>query len=153
MEQLEHPRERIWSERQLWFQERENVSAQRGAPAPSEQSCALMIDVQSAFCAGAFSAVVIITAAIVQAQIKESGEEQNALASVPPEELAWLNKLRNKLVHGDKRSPGLTIADQWHNRGEWEDKARRAILIAFDVLYPEQGKGATRRIRKVVREG
>ncbi len=131
MEQLDFPSDEVWSERRFWFEALESVAGESGAPAPSEQACALMIDLQSSFCAGAFSAVAILAAAIVEAQIGEAPKD-------PEQRKArrWLQDLRNKLVHEDPEFPVITVEDHWLRRSEWEEVARRAILLAFAALYP-----------------
>ena len=131
MEQLELPGDEVWSERRFWFEGLEAAAGESGAPAPSEQACALMIDLQSCFCAGAFSAVVILAAAIVEAQTGDIPEEKEQRKA-----RRWLQDLRNKLVHEDRESPAITVEDHWLRRGEWEAAARRAILLAFAALYP-----------------
>src|SRR3546814_602024 len=68
MEQLERPPEEVWDERRLWFEEQEARHARVGVRAPSEQACALMIDLQAVFCAGAWAAVVILACAVTEAQ-------------------------------------------------------------------------------------
>ncbi len=131
MEQLELPSDEIWSERRFWFEDLEAAAGQSGAPAPSEQACALMIDLQSSFCAGAFSAVVILAAAIVEAQIGDAPKDAEQRKA-----RRWLQDLRNKLVHEDRESPAITVEDHWLRRSEWEVAARRAILLTFTALYP-----------------
>ncbi len=132
MEQLDLPSDEVWSERRFWFEDLEAAAGRSGAPSPSEQACALMIDLQSSYCAGAFSAVVILAAAIVEAQLLEPPEEREARKA-----RRWLQDLRNKLVHEDTDSPAITVEDHWLRRSEWEAAARRAILLAFAALYPD----------------
>ncbi|WP_282606960.1 hypothetical protein [Pelagibius sp. Alg239-R121] len=132
MEQLDLPSDETWSERRFWFEDLENAAGQSGAPAPSEQACALMIDLQAAFCAGAFSAVVVLAAAIVEAQAGRTPEDPQQRKV-----RRWLQDLRNKLVHEDRESPVITVEDHWLRRGEWETAARRSILLAFNALYPD----------------
>lgn len=131
MEQLDLPSDEVWSERRFWFEALELAAGESGAPAPSEQACALMIDLQSSFCVGAFSAVVILATAIVEAQTGEAPQD-------PEQRKArrWLQDLRNKLVHEDPEFPVITVEDHWLRRSEWEEAARRAILLAFAALYP-----------------
>lgn len=131
MEQLDLPSDEVWSERRFWFEELEAAAAESGAPAPSEQACALMIDLQSSFCVGAFSAVVILATAIVEAQSSEVPHDPDRRQA-----RRWLQDLRNKLVHEDRESPAITVEDHWLRRSEWEAVARRAILLAFAALYP-----------------
>jgi len=141
MEHLDRPDEAVWDERRLWFEGREAAHARAGAPAPSEQACALMIDLQSVFCAGAWSAAVILAAAIVDCQARASGtRDSDVPRGLDPDTWRWLRALRNRLVHEDRSAPALTIDDQWQRRAEWERHARRAVEAAFAVLYPDDGK-------------
>ncbi len=132
MDQLELPGDIVWSDRRFWFQDLEAQYSQSGSQAPSEQACALMIDLQATFCVGAWAATIILSTSIVQAQMKEHGVH---LSWIDPKDLTWMNKLRNRLVHGDRRKPGITIQDQWTRREEWEKRARKAVEITFKALY------------------
>ncbi len=136
MDQLERPEEAIWDERRIWFEAREAACAKAGAPAPSEQACALMIDLQAVFCAGAFSAVIVLAAAIVDAQAPAGAPREADVAGVERKTLRWLRGLRNRLVHEDPANPALTIEDHWTGRDIWERRARRAVEAAFAALYP-----------------
>ncbi len=140
MEQLDRPAESTWDDRRLWFEELEAARSRGGAPAPSDQACALMIDLQAVFCTGAWAAVVILAAAIIESQIHESKETAQRLDA---EEFTWLTRLRNQLLHDDRRrEPAITIGDQWMKRAEWEAYARRAILLAMASLYAPLPEGA-----------
>ncbi len=139
MEQLERPDETLWDERRLWFEECEAARGRAGAPAPSEQACALMIDLQAAFCAGAWSAVIVLAAAIVDAQAPAGADRRADVPGVERKTLRWLRGLRNRLVHEDPANPAITIEDHWLNRDTWERRARRAVEAALDALYPAPG--------------
>ena len=141
MEQLEHPDDLVWDERRLWFEAREAARAEAGAPAPSEQACALMIDLQAAYCAGAFSAAIVLAAAIVDAQAPAGATREADVAGIDRKTLRWLRGLRNRLVHEDRGNPAITIEDHWLNRDTWEHSARRAVEAALDALYPAPGGG------------
>ena len=136
MEQLEPPDEAVWEERRLWFEAREASCAKAGAPAPSEQACALMIDLQAAYCAGAFSAAVVLAAAIVDAQALPGAPREAGVAGLDRKTLRWLRGLRNRLVHEDPANPAITIEDHWMKRDVWERRTRRAVEAAFAALYP-----------------
>ncbi len=139
MEQLERPEAVLWDERRLWFEEREAARGRAGARAPSEQACALMIDLQAGFCAGAWSAVIVLAAAIVDAQAPAGADRRADLPGVERKTLRWLRGLRNRLVHEDPGHPAITIEDHWLNRDTWERRARRAVEAALDALYPAPG--------------
>ena len=134
MEHLDRPEEIEWDERRLWFEEQEALRSQGGVGALSEQACALMIDLQAAFCAGAWTAVIVLAAAIVDAQSFHAGFPSDARN----EERGWLRGLRNALLHEDRKNPVITVEDMWTRRGDWEKAARRAVTLAFDTLYPAQ---------------
>jgi hypothetical protein len=133
MEQLERPSEEIWDERRLWFEELQAEHARAGAAAPSEQACALMIDLQTVFCAGAWAATVILACAVTEAQ---GGSRRESLPGVADSDYRWLRALRNRLSHENRNNPELTVEDQWLRRDLWEERARRAVAITFAALYP-----------------
>lgn len=138
MEQLERPSETDWDERRLWFEELEARFARGGTAAPSEQACALMIDLQAVFCAGAWAAAVILACAVTEAQ---GGSKRESLPGVPDADYRWLRALRNRLSHENRNDPELTVEDQWQRRPLWEERARRAVAIAFASLYPGAQEG------------
>ena len=146
MEQLDYPDEITWDERRLWFEAREAEAGKAGAGPLSDQACALMIDLQATFCAGAWSAAIILAAAIVDLQTEEGGPAALALNK---KERDWLRLLRNALVHPRPKQPGITLQDQWTGRDRWEKKARRAVQAALLALYPASaglvGDGRPRR--------
>ena len=141
MEQLEPPDETLWDERRLWFEGREAAHGRAGAAAPSEQACALMIDLQAAFCVGAWSAVIVLAAAIVDAQAPAGAGRSAPVRGVDAKTLRWLRGLRNRLVHEDPANPAITIEDHWLNRDTWERAGRRAVEAALGALYPAPGGG------------
>lgn len=140
MDQLERPDETTWDERRLWFEEREATYGQSGATILSEQACAMMIDLQATFCAGAWSAVVILAATIVESQLRSTDDVAEAMQD---EDLRWLRQLRNVLLHEDPRAPAITVEDQWTGRDRWERHARRAVDAALSVLYRKPSKRAS----------
>ena len=140
MDQLEPPDETIWQERRDWFETQQEIYAAGGAKAPSEQSCALMIDLQAVFCAGAWAAAVILAAAIVEGQAREKGAWRRAESAMPRDKAAvWLHRLRNRLLHEDSARPVLTVEAQWFQRDLWEQHAKRAVGLAFAALYGAEG--------------
>jgi hypothetical protein len=140
MEHLDYPELDIWEERRQWF---EALEAERGrggaAGALSEQACALMLDLQAVYCAGAWAAAIILAATIVDSQGRLTRADP-ALA----EEVAWLRQTRNVLVHENPKLPAITVEDQWLNRRAWERDARRAIAVAMAALYPGEDSRAGR---------
>ncbi|MEM7226255.1 MAG: hypothetical protein AAF495_24980 [Pseudomonadota bacterium] len=134
MDQLERPEELTWDERRLWFEAEEARYSQNGASKLSEQACALMIDLQATFCAGAWAAVVILAATIVEAQLRV---DSDIPAGLGRDDLRWLRGLRNQLVHEDPTAPVFTLEDQWTKRDLWQKDARRAVTTALALYYQD----------------
>lgn len=132
MEHLEYPDLATWEERRQWFEALEEERGRGGAAsALSEQACALMLDLQAVYCAGAWAAAIILAATIVDSQGRLTRADP-ALA----DEVTWLRQTRNMLMHENPKLPAITVEDQWLNRRAWERDARRAISVAMAALYP-----------------
>jgi hypothetical protein len=131
IELVEHPDEATWEERRRWLADVETEAAQGGAKALSEQAIALTVELQRCFCAGAWSAVVILAGAIVDAQSLYAGFPNDAGST----ERAWLRGERNRLMHEDRQRPALTVEDLWLKGPEREKAARRAVRLALAALY------------------
>ena len=149
MEHLDYPDQGAWEARRQWFEDLEAARSRVGAAAPSEQACALMIDLQATFCAGAWAASVILAAAIVDSQAREAKSlglgHKGEVPGLARGELRWLRDLRNRLVHEDRDKPVILIEDQWTRRKTWERHARRAVEAAFAALYPDPAAGKAER--------
>ncbi len=133
MDQLDRPSDLLWDERRTWFEAQESLHAVAGAPSPSEQACALMIDLQAVFCAGAWAAAVILAYAIAEAQASRRASRPEGVSE---SDWKWLRALRNRLVHENPAQAAFTVEDQWMRRALWEERAQRAVVIAFLALYP-----------------
>lgn len=112
----------------------------------SEQGTALAADVQSAFCAGAWVAVIVVAACVVEAQLREceasgvDGGMKSLIDAVGGDsELHWLRLRRNELCHVDPDSPAITVDEQWASREKLENEARRATQAMFAALYMSPG--------------
>ena len=136
MDQLDRPSDLLWDERRAWFEDQEARHAVAGAPAPSEQACALMIDLQAVFCSGAWAAAVILAYAIAEAQGSRRAARPDGVSE---RDWKWLRALRNSLIHENPGQPAFTVEDQWLRRDLWEERARRGVVTAFAALYARGG--------------
>jgi len=143
MDFLDLPSPDIWQSRKRWFEEvAENEKGFGAGYSVSEQACALLMDLQIAFCSGAWLSVVILSLAIIDAHLREVevpgfiGNTANLIREINLEnELDWLRKRRNELVHIDINNPALTVDDQWYRIDEFENDARQAVTLVFKVFY------------------
>lgn len=142
MDWLEHPSRELWELRQRWFEEQSESYAGEGAYITSEQACALIGEVQTAFCAGAWLAVIVLAMAVVDAQLRETelpgfmGSTRQLLidAETNPD-LQRLRERRNAIIHLDPEKPAITVDQQWGNREELEQEARQAVKLMFGAFY------------------
>ena len=147
VDNLELPSSQEWKNRREWFEKIEEETRGEGSFLVSEQACALLVELQSVFCVGAWAAVIIIAAAIVDAQLRETeivgfkGNTKNLidLATNGNADLHWLRKRRNALVHVNPDAPAITVDSQWFDRPELEADARKAVEVTFEAFYLSPG--------------
>ncbi len=136
---------RAWAARAAWFDHTLETARGKGA-APLElgdHAQALMVEVETCFCAGAWLATVILACAVVEAQIRESGHDgHHAMTRIDQlfedagllEEVDWLRRRRNQLLHrGD--TPVLSVDMHWFQADALEDDARAAVALMADAVY------------------
>ena len=136
---LEHPSEKMWEVRQRWFEQKAEPPDE-GGYLVSEQACGLVADLQCVFCAGAWIAVIILAAAVIDAHLHDAegctGNAKSAIdqANADPQ-LHALRKRRNALIHSNSDSPAIAADQQWFERARLEDDARLAVDLVFRVFY------------------
>ena len=142
IEWLEHPSRETWDSRRQWFEDLMNETAGKASYIVSEQACALVGEVQMAFCAGAFLAAVVLAMSVVDAQFRQTempgykGSTKGLIEKVRADpELQKLRKRRNSIVHVDKQNPVITVDQQWDDRFELEKEARNAIRLMFEAFH------------------
>lgn len=145
MDWLEHPNRKSWESRQRWFEEKGESYQGVGSYFVSEQACALIGEVQTAFCAGAWLAVIVLAMSVVDSQLREftsgfTGSTKRLLmdAQVNPK-LQQLRERRNAIIHLDTENPAITVDQQWTNRKELEQEAKQAVELMFEAFYSDPG--------------
>jgi hypothetical protein len=142
MDHLEYPSKPIWDERRSWVESLAEPPTAWGGYSISEQAAALSADVQAAFCAGAWAAVVVLGAAVIDAQLREdaipgfAGNGKDLMTAVGLDaRFQDLRKRRNALVHVKPDNPALTVDSQWDDRLSLEREARAAVQLMFEAFY------------------
>ena len=140
MDHIEYPLQEVWEERRDWFERL--AEPESGGYLLGEQSTALVGDIQSAFCVGAWIAVVILAAAAIDGHLREvefpnaKGNAQKLIdQSGGDSRLHSLRKRRNALVHVNRPSVAITVEQQCTDRNQLEQEARSAVRIMFEVIY------------------
>jgi hypothetical protein len=141
MDYLSYPTKELWQKREEWFYQINERYAKNGSYLVSEQACALIGEVQIAFCAGAWLAVIILAVSVIEAQFRELDfpdiKNFNSLinASLANPHLHILRQRRNRLVHLDPEHPAITIDLQWADRDTLEQEAKDSIQLMFESFY------------------
>ncbi|MFQ5443462.1 MAG: hypothetical protein ACE5EK_02480 [Nitrospinales bacterium] len=144
MDQIEHPSQTIWKKRQDWFEDLFDVDKRGGGYLIGEQATGLLIDLQAIFCAGAFISCVILACTIIDSHLRETeagsdfdgGIKATFQLSAFNDDLDWLRKRRNQLIHfKEKRDLPICVDDHYFRRVEHEQDAKRAIVIVSNVLF------------------
>jgi hypothetical protein len=142
MNHLEHPSRELWTQRQAWFESVGEEAQGDGAYLVSEQACALTAEVQAAFCAGAWVAVIVLAVTVVDAALREAevpgfvGNTKQLISEAGANPgLQALRIRRNALVHVNPDSPALTVDQQWAERDALEHEARSAVRLMFEAFY------------------
>ncbi|WP_157089421.1 hypothetical protein [Oceanibaculum pacificum] len=134
---LAAPAHRLWAERQIWFQRRMDDASAAGPIAIGEQAEALLVDLQLAFCAGAWVAVVILAQTVLDADMADreaAGAGGIGLNDIRfGHDYIWLRNRRNALVH-EEGDTALALRDQTATRDRLERDARRAVELLFKAL-------------------
>ena len=139
---LECPSLEVWESRRCWFEEQNDSIAGEGSYFVSEQACALLGEVQTAFCAGAWVAVIVMVLAVIDAQLRETelpgfkGNTKELLHAVGANlDLQQLRERRNAIIHLNPQHPAITVDEQWSNRALLEKEARKTVILMFETFY------------------
>jgi len=107
MKHLGWPSEFDRNSQREWFEGVFDVDERGGGYVIGEQATALLIDLQCIYCAGAFVSVVVMSCTIVDCHLREAELPRNFKGGIKAvfessafaQELDWLRKYRNQLVH------------------------------------------------------
>ncbi|MBM3522739.1 MAG: hypothetical protein FJX57_07260 [Alphaproteobacteria bacterium] len=122
---LAPPSAELWSRRAAWFWQAHDVNAGPAPLALDARGEVVLADLEAAFCAGAWSAVILLAWALVDGIERARGEAEPTAADVD-----WLRERRNRLAHGasaDREAP----LDERARQAE----AEAALRVTFKALF------------------
>jgi hypothetical protein len=122
---LDPPDPKLWRSRATWFQQAHDINVPPQAVEPGPRAGALLAEIEVAFCAGAWAAVVMLSWAIVEA------EERAHPSDRPEADIDWLRERRNALIHADPRRQDEPLPDD----AQLEAIAQGAVRVAFRSLF------------------
>ena len=126
---LAAPDAKIWAARGAWFWRAHDANAGPQSLQLDSRAGALLHELETVFCAGAWAAVVILAWTIVEAQTRAMA--RGGRIEAEGADLDWLRERRNRLVHvaaGEDIDEALDEAAQ-------EAVAQGAVRIVFKTLF------------------
>lgn len=146
MDHLDAPPEDLWNARREWFERQVVEHEGLGSYLLSDQACALMMEVESCYCAGAWMAVVVLAFTVIEAHLLESiapdfeGNSADLLRHLEfGEEYQQLRVRRNRIIHLRIDQPAITVDQQWGSRQELEAEAQTAIKLMLTAFFSAPG--------------
>lgn len=146
MEYLEHPSLETWAQRQEWFEGELLRREQEGSFLVSEQACALIGEVQTCLCAGAWISVIILAFTVIDAQLRETevpgfnGNSKRLLGDLGFDgRFQKLRERRNRIIHIKSGFPGITVDQQWADRKALEAEALEAVELMLEAFFSNPG--------------
>lgn len=146
MDHLEPPDESLWASRRIWFEDQISGYEDKGSYLLSEQASALIAEVQSCYCAGAWIAVIVLSFTVIDAQLLETelpgfkGNSKSMLEMLGfGSEYQELRLLRNRIIHLDPERPAITVDQQWSDRAQLQKTAERAIDLMLSAFFSNPG--------------
>lgn len=146
MEHLESPPEEVWNQRRDWFESQIFSYEERASYLVSEQACAIMAEVQSCYCAGAWVAVIVLAYTVLDAQLLETeahgfnGNSKELLENLGfGGEYQKLRLRRNRIIHLRPEEPAITVDQQWASRSELKEEAEHTIQLMLAAFFSNPG--------------
>jgi hypothetical protein len=127
---LAPPDAAAWRRRAAWFWRAHDINAGPLAPPSRPRVDALVAELETVFCAGAWAATVILAWALCEIVHREAAR-RGAGDEAPAADYDWLRERRNRLIHG---SPGQE-AGELPDDAELQAWAEGAVRVAFRALF------------------
>lgn len=135
------PEKEIWERRRTWVYD-ELEKAEVGGHSVSDHSIALFMDMQKAFCTGAWISVIVMSISVIDAHLRETEADNNLIGTAKllqefyeGEGIDWLRKLRNRYVHHNLEKPFLEMNCWFNNQTSLEKDAYKAMKMTISALF------------------
>ncbi len=147
MEDLfENTTQELWAERQNWVEKKLEEAEIGMSYFVSDHATALFMDMQRAYCTGAWISVVVMAVSVIDAHLRETEAMDNNIKTAKlldtyyeGQDINWLRKLRNSYVHLNLENPSLETNTWFNNQKELEANATKAIQMTINALFQNPG--------------
>lgn len=141
MDLFDCPPQKIWQERRMWLDEK-IFEAEKGGNFTSDHAIALFMDMQLAFCSGAWISVIIMSISVIDSHLRETEAMNSDIGTAKllseyflGDDIDWLRQLRNRYVHHNLNKPLFDINDWFNNQSELEKDAYKAMEMTISALF------------------
>lgn len=146
MDLFDYPDKDTWRRRRQWLDTELEKSEIGLVYAVSDHSTALFMDMQIAFCSGAWISVVIMSISVIDSHLRETEAMDTSIGTAKllsdyyeGEDIDWLRQLRNKYVHHNIDKPLIEMNDWFDNQEKLEKDAKKAIKMTILALFQNPG--------------
>lgn len=146
MDLFDYPNIDIWKQRRKWVDHTLEDADIGPSYLISDHATALFMDMQIAFCSGAWISVVVMAISVIDAHLRETEAMNSRIGTAKlledyfeGEDIDWLRKLRNKYVHHDIDKPLLEMNAWFYNQKQLEEDARKAFKMTVSALFQNPG--------------
>lgn len=141
-----YPNEQVWRSRRAWLDERIDEANSAFSYQVSDHSIALFMDMQVAFCSGAWLSVVIMSISVMDSHLRETEATDSRMGTALllreyfiGDDIDRLRRLRNKYVHHNLDNPVFDTNQWFNNQEQFEKDARKATEMTIKVLFQSPG--------------
>lgn len=145
MDYFEQADSETWNKRREWVDKKLHDS-EIGCHLLSDHATALFMDMQLAYCAGAWISVIVMSVSVIDAHLRETEAMDNRIGTAKlldkyyeGVDINWLREIRNRYVHLDMNKPLLEMNDWFDNQKEFELNATKAIKMTISALFQNPG--------------
>lgn len=143
MDRFEQTPTAIWQERRNWIDnEIEHYYSEIGECEEGIHAPYLFFDMSSAFCAGAWVSVIVMSISVIDSHLRETEVSEDEIRTVDllkqyfkGGDLDWLRKLRNKFVHVKDGLSVFNEYDFFDDQDKLEEFAKKAIKASLKALF------------------
>lgn len=146
MDLFDYPNREKWQKRRSWLYTELEQAEIGFSYLVSDHSTALFMDMQIAYCSGAWISVVIMSVSVIDAHLRETEAIDSKIGTAKlltdyyeGDDIDWLRQLRNKYVHHNLDKPILEMNDWFNNQDQLELNATKAIKMTIKALFQNPG--------------
>lgn len=146
MGEFDCPSVEVWQKRQDWIAHELETAETGLVYLCSDHAIALFMDMQLAFCVGAWLSVIIISISVIDSHLRqtEAMDERVGTAKLLDEyyvgdDITWLRQLRNRYVHVNPEHQSLEMNYWFDNKVQMEEHATKAMKMTIRALFQNPG--------------